>query len=103
MTLIKWQEDGDRITLAMPADLDLAMSAPLVDSLRHAVAVGREIRVEAAGVERVSSACLQALYAATRHAADHGISLVIQEPSETVRAVCDDLGLAEWLNIWSQS
>lgn len=103
MTLIKWSEDGGQVRLGLPADLDLPMAQPLVDSLRHAFGTSDTIVVQADAVERVSTACVQALLVATRHALDQGARFTIAQPSEVLALACDDLGLSPWLKQWSQS
>ena len=37
------------------------------------------------------------------HAAEHGGTFIIQQPSEALAEACDDLGLSQWLKQWSQS
>ena len=104
MTLIKWSEEDGQVRLGLPSDLDLAMAQPLVDSLRHGlgtVAAGTVV-VQADAVERVSTACVQALLAASRFAADKGQTFIIAQPSEALAEACDDLGLSRWLKQWSQ-
>lgn len=101
VALIKWTEEAGQITLGLPGDLDLPMAPALVDSLRHAFAVGDSIMVLADAVERISTACIQALVAAGRHATDHSQRFAIVAPSETVIEACSDLGLESWLKQWS--
>ena len=104
MTLIKWSEDAGQARLGLPSDLDLAMAQPLVDSLRHGLGTTTgTVVVQADAVERVSTACVQALLAASRHAADKGQTFIIAQPSEVLAEACDDLGLTAWLKQWSQS
>jgi len=101
--LIKWSEEAGLVKLGLPSDLDLPMAPPLVDSLRHAFAVGDSIEVVAEAVERVSTACIQALLAASRLAAEGRQGFVIVTPSEAVVDACTDLGLGEWLKQWRRS
>lgn len=102
MTLIKWSEEAGRVRLGLPGDLDLPMAQPLVDSLRHGLGTSADVTVQADAVERVSTACVQALLAASRHAAESGQSFIIAKPSEALAEACDDLGLSAWLKQWSQ-
>ena len=103
MTLIKWSDEGGQVRLGLPSDLDLAMAQPLVDSLRAGFAASDAVIVEANGVERVSTACVQALLVAARHAAEHNQKFAIAQPSEVLAEACEDLGLAPWLKQWSQA
>lgn len=103
MTLIKWSEEGGQVRIGLPSDLDLPMAQPLVDSLRHGFATSDTVTVQADGVERISTACVQALLVASRHAAEQGATFAIAQPSEVLGEACDDLGLSPWLKQWSQS
>lgn len=109
VTLIKWSQEGDgedaarSVRLGLPGDLDLAMAQPLVDSLRAGFQAAPRVTVEAAEVERVSTACVQALLVAARHAAEHNLAFAIARPSEALVEACDDLGLGIWLKQWSRA
>ena len=103
MSLIKWSDEGGQVRLGLPSDLDLAMAQPLVDSLRAGFAASNTVIVEATGVERVSTACVQALLVAARHAAENNQKFAIALPTEVLTEACEDLGLAPWLKQWSQA
>jgi ABC-type transporter Mla MlaB component len=103
VALIKWNEEEGRVKLGLPSDLDLPMAQPLVDSLRHAFAVGDTIEILADGVERVSTACIQALLVASRTAAESRQVFSIVGPSDTFVSACSDLGLSDWLKLWRRS
>jgi len=103
LSLIKWHEEDGRVQLGLPSDLDLPMASPLVESLRHGLAVGQDLEILADGVERISTASIQALLAASRHAQDHGQGFAIVAPSEYLREACRDLGVANWLEEWSRA
>ncbi len=103
MALIDWNEDEGRVRLGLPPDLDLPMAQPLVDSLRHAFAVGDSVEVLADKVERVSTACIQALLVASRTATESHQKFAITSPSPALSDVCVDLGLTEWLKQWSRA
>jgi len=103
VALIKWSEENGRVKLGLPSDLDLAMAQPLVDSLRHAFAIGDTIDILAEGVERVSTACVQALLVASRTATDSRQKFAICGPSTAFVDACSDLGLSNWLKQWGRS
>ena len=103
MALIKWNEEGGHVKLGLPSDLDLPMTQPLVDSLRHAFTVGDVIEILAGGVERVSTACIQALLVASRTAAENRQIFTIVGPSASFVEACSDLGLTDWLNQWRRA
>ncbi len=103
MELIRWNEEAGRVQVGLPPDLDLPMAQPLVDSLRHAFAVGDTIEILAEGVERLSTACIQALLVASRTAAESRQTFAIVGPSAAFVEACGDLGLADWLKQWRRS
>jgi len=103
VTLIKWSEENGQVRLGLPGDLDLAMAQPLVDSLRHGFRTSASVTVQADAVERVSTACVQALVVASRQAGTQGAAFAVAQPSEALIEACEDLGLAAWLKQWSQS
>ncbi len=103
VALIKWSEEEGRVKLTLPTDLDLAMAQPLLDSLRHAFAIGDTIEILADSVERVSTACVQALLVASRTATESHQAFAIVGPSASFAAACTDLGLSDWLKHWRRS
>ncbi len=103
MTLIKWSEEGGRVRLGLPSDLDLPMAQPLLDSLRAGFASSTGVTVQADAVERISAACVQVLVAAARDAADRGAAFAVAAPSEVLTDACEDLGLGAWLKQWSRT
>ncbi|WP_448204454.1 STAS domain-containing protein [Azospirillum sp. sgz302134] len=103
MTLIKWSDENGQVRLGLPSDLDLAMAQPLLDSLRAGFGASGTVIADASAVERVSTACVQALLVAARHAAEHNHTFAIAQPSEVLTEACEDLGLAPWLKQWSQA
>lgn len=98
--MIKWSEENGRIRLGLPSDLDLPMAPSLVETLRRAYVERDTVEVLAGDVERVSTACLQALIAASRQAGEGQLGFAIIAPSDGVVDACADLGLGEWLNQW---
>lgn len=102
VSLIKWTEEDGAARVGLPGDLDLAMAGPLADALRHALGVGKPVRVAADQVERLSSAPVQTLLAATREAERRGVVLTIVKPSDVFVETCGDLGLSGWLDKWSE-
>ncbi|MBI1208711.1 MAG: STAS domain-containing protein [Azospirillum sp.] len=101
MTTIAWQERSGEIRLGLPADLDLALAPPLILNLRRGFTVGDGIEVDGSAVEYVSTACIQALVAASRHAESSGQRFAVTSPSRVLTAACSDLGLDGWLRQWS--
>lgn len=102
-TLINWVEEEDKIILGLPPDLDLSMASPLREALRAALARGRPVKLRADAVGRISAACIQALIVASNQASQTAQALTIVAPSEMLAGTCDVLGLAAWLNQWSEA
>lgn len=83
--------------LVLPAIADLAAAEGLRDSLLAAVAAGAEdddLILGAAGVERISTACIQVILSAQDSLAGSGRRIRLDQPSEAVRDAFDRLGLA---------
>lgn len=103
MTAIGWNEEDGCVRIALPGDLDLPMAQPLVEGLRLAFGTAPAVVIEASAVERVSTACIQALMVAARHATDGDRGFAIRNASPALVEACADLGLGAWLNEWSGS
>jgi len=101
VTTLAWQREKDRMHLSLPKDLDLTTAPTLMERLREGLRAGSEIRIDASAVDTVSSACIQALLAATRDSALGKVRLVITSPSTAMEEAVSELGLRDWLNDWS--
>lgn len=76
----------------LPAILDLAAAEPLARAL-EAQLTSPALHIEASGVERVSTPCLQVLAAAAASAKRRGQAFLVRRPSDVLRAAIADLGL----------
>lgn len=78
------------IPLVLPADLDLAAATPLRETLLAATPSA----LDGSAVAAVSTAAIQVLLAARRHAEAHGRPLRLVAPSDALADAIADLGLA---------
>lgn len=76
-----------------------AVAFELEDELMAAIPCFRAIRVDMSRVKYISGNALQSLLAAQRVADETDTSLVIVSPSEEVKAVFDDCGFSDILEI----
>lgn len=95
MTSLEGREDAEAIVLELPNDASLSVATPLAETLRDALSRGKPIVIQADAVERVSTACIQVLVAASR--TEGAKPLVIRDPSEAMVETCAILGLGDWL------
>jgi anti-anti-sigma regulatory factor len=90
------KEVNGRLEIDLPAVLDLPAAADLRDTLLDALArdSGAEVALKAAGVERVSTACVQVVLAAAAGFTAAARHIEIDAPSEAVLTTFRQLGLA---------
>lgn len=74
--------------------MDLTTAEPLCQTLLERLATADLIVVQAAGVERISTAVIQVLLAAAVDARTRGIEFRLETPSEPLACALKDLGLA---------
>jgi len=87
---------GGRLEVRLPAVLDLAAANDLRDSLQDVLNRddATEIILKAAGVERVSTACVQVILATAAAAKAAAHRLEVEAPSEQLSDAFRLLGLA---------
>lgn len=95
------EEDPGTVILDLPDDLELPAAPILVESLREAFSHYPSVIVMAEAVQRIGTAAVQALVAASHHATTTGQRFVIANPSDVMTDICSDLGLGPWLDEWS--
>jgi chemotaxis protein CheX len=87
-------------SVPLPAVADLVEAGRLKTCFEQALATGMGIEVDASGVQRISSPCLQVLVAGvSAFAKAGGPSLVIAQPSEAFRETVSVLGLMDALGL----
>jgi anti-anti-sigma regulatory factor len=94
------EQAGDFTRADLGSILDLRAAQPLRDCLLAVLENGKPLRLEAAAVERVSTACIQVLLAGGAAFKEAGLGFRVQQPSETLVAALGDLGLGNWLEEW---
>lgn len=83
----------------LASDLDLTQAKPLLEEM-VARFRGGEIRIDAAEVDRVSTACVQVLMSGARSASKAAVAFSIEKPSEAfLKALCD-LGVEAEFKNW---
>lgn len=87
--------------VSLGSALDMRHAARLKQALEQALAKGREIKVDAGPVERLSTACVQILIAATVAMEKAGIPFTLLHPSEAFIEAFNDLGLHPVLMQWN--
>jgi chemotaxis protein CheX len=85
------------IAQVLPSSLELAAAESLRRKLQDKIRGARPIVLVGSAVERVSTPCLQVLVAASKTAAEHGLSFVLREPSKVLLDALADLGLEQAL------
>lgn len=90
---------GTKATVSVVGHLNTATASKLEDALAPVVDSSREVTVDLAELEYISSAGLRVLLSAHKSLASKGGSLTICNPQESVREVFEITGLNEALNI----
>jgi two-component system, chemotaxis family, chemotaxis protein CheY len=80
--------DADSTRLKLPAALDLSAAAALLDTLQRQLQTQTPLRIDASGVEMLTSPCVQIILAALRSHDRIGI----EQPSEAFVSAFEDLG-----------
>ena len=83
----------------LPGSLDLTAARELRDDLQSRMMVGA-VTMDAAGVDRLSTPCVQVLLAAGRAAASANVSFRILNASEVFRTAVAELGLKSQFSNW---
>jgi anti-anti-sigma regulatory factor len=94
---VQTEADGD-IKLTLPAILDLNAAAQLQSETAAATKSGKPVVIDAGGVQRMSSLCLQILASARRSMPD-GIGFAITNCSAVFAEMASDLALSEALGL----
>jgi chemotaxis protein CheX len=87
--------------LDLPRELDMRAAAPLKSALAKTLEGGGAVVIEAASVERMSTACVQIMLAYVTTARKLGRPIVIRRPSATFVDAFTVLGLARVVNDWN--
>ncbi len=94
--------DGQQATAhALPQMLDLTQAVQLRDEMIRLVNAG-DVALDASGVERMSTPCVQILLAAGRGARAANRSFKITQASELFKTAIADLGLRNEFENWME-
>jgi chemotaxis protein CheX len=77
----------------LPATLDRLAAETLCRALQDRLLAGQPLRLDGSGVERVCTASLQVLLAASRSAAAREVPFTVTAPSDALIEALADLGL----------
>ncbi|MBL8669606.1 MAG: STAS domain-containing protein [Alphaproteobacteria bacterium] len=89
-------------TLRLAPVNDVVAAPALKRALLELSKAGRRIAIDAEGVERITTPCVQVLLAARRALASAGHELLVGPSSPAFRLAFDDLGLSEELQLWGK-
>ncbi|MGY3454456.1 STAS domain-containing protein [Bradyrhizobium sp. USDA 4353] len=89
------------VAYALPQMLDLTQAVPLRDEMVRLAAAG-SIALDASGVERMSTPCVQILLAAARGAKAANKPFKITQASELFRTAVAELGLRNEFEDWME-
>lgn len=92
---------AERVRIPLPAALNTSDSASLRATLIEAAKKGLTVAIDAADVERMSTACIQVLLSAGKTYQDQGTDFVLSRPSDAFIADFNDLGLFSILMGWT--
>lgn len=98
--MITIDTEGDRRVIHLPGTLDNGVAPALKDAFAEAMAAGGTVAVDAAAVERLSTACVQVLVAGARAVVAGGGAFVLARPAEALINAFDDLGLFPVMMTW---
>jgi anti-anti-sigma regulatory factor len=94
-----WNEPAqpDGAALCLPPSLDLTRADALRSELLACLARGGPLQIDGSAVDRVSTACVQLLVAASVSVRERGGIFELAMPSAVLRHAIRDLGLAPCL------
>lgn len=88
----------DEISLHMKSVMDLTIAEDLRQDFIDCLSKNKTIKVMAADVERITTPCLQVLFAIKTKAARQDIDFLIPEMSEAFERALKDVGLDDQFN-----
>ncbi|MDR3494338.1 MAG: STAS domain-containing protein [Ancalomicrobiaceae bacterium] len=92
---------SSQTVVSLPAILDLNSVVALKASLAEHIDMPGVLAIDCSKVERISTPAIQVLLAYAKSSGMHDRAVRLRDPTDTVRAAFDDLGLHEELTRWS--
>ena len=84
---------AEEALFVLPSSLDLVAAGPLCRQLQERLLSGASLLLDASGVDRVSTPCLQVLVSARQSAEARGMRFELRDPSPRLIEAFTDLGL----------
>lgn len=100
MPITLTEENDGHVLVELPPALELRTAQSLKQALLEALARAGPLRIDAAAVVRVSTACVQILVAFVEAARQAGISVAFRHPSPPFLNALESLGLAPVTAHW---
>ncbi len=100
MSVTSTDESDGHLRVELPSALDLRIAQALKSALLEALAKAKPLRIDAASVERMSTACIQILIAFAEAARQAGLSVAFHRPSASFMSAFDNLGLSPVTAHW---
>ncbi|MCP5361818.1 MAG: STAS domain-containing protein [Hyphomicrobiales bacterium] len=91
---------GSGGTFVLPASMDITYVSRLHDEMCKRVDVDGDVELDAEGVERLTTPCVQVLLSLAKTLEGRGKSLKITAASEAFSAAMYDLGLCTQMEQW---
>lgn len=92
---------GQEQKVELPQDLDMLYAEQLKTQLLEALDGDEPIVLQGSAVGRVSSSCIQVIFAAAQSAKEQGRTLELQASSDVLAEAFIDLGLEPEFQEWS--
>jgi anti-anti-sigma regulatory factor len=93
--------EASETVVTLPSVLDLNGVVALKASLAELVDTPGAVAIDGSRVERISTPAIQVLLSFAKSTAMRDRAMCLRDPTETVRAAFDDLGLHDQLMQWS--
>lgn len=93
MGILKTTDSSDEVCLVLASVMDLTVAEDLRIGLLDCLTRNKAIKVMAGDVERITTPCLQVLFAMKNKTAEQDIAFLIPDMSEAFQNALKDVGL----------
>ena len=94
--------EQDKATVTLLPILDMSASDEFLDVMKACVSAQNSIILDGEDVQRVSTPCVQVMLGAAKTVEDAGGSFTIKNMSSDFERALRELGLAEYIDKWSE-